>query len=63
MTLLQVYYNSRTLLQVHVVRNINHHEAMITDIIETDEPKCIGTSSMDGNIKLYSMFLEKTYSF
>ena len=61
--LLQVSYSSRTLMSCNVVKNIHQHEAMTTDIIEIDEPKCIGTASMDGEIKLYSKFLDKTYTF
>lgn len=36
---------------------------MITDISEITDPLYIVTSSMDGEIKMYSMQLEKEQSF
>lgn len=63
MILLQISYNSRTLVSCNILKHIQHHDAMITEIIETDEPKSFATASMDGQIKLYSKFLDKTYVF
>ena len=49
-------------MNANKVRTLTYHESIITEIIETDEPKYIATASMDGNIKLYSNFLNKTYT-
>jgi len=38
---------------------LRQHETLITDIVEIEEPLYIGTASMDGNVKFYSVYLKK----
>lgn len=53
-------YRSRTLLDYTTVLVLRQHEALVTDIAEVEEPLYIATSSMDGNVKFYSVYLKKT---
>lgn len=46
-----------------ITKTLHNHESTITDIIEVEDPKSIATCSMDGEIKLYSTYLEKFYTF
>lgn len=56
-------YSSRTVMDFKSIKIITLHESSITEIVEIDEPMCIGTGSMDGTIKLYSTYLDKCYTF
>ena len=60
--LITASYRSRTMLDYTTVHNLKLHDGMITDIAELEDPTYIATSSMDGNIKLYSCQLNKTVS-
>jgi WD40 repeat protein len=42
-----------------VVLVLKQHEALITDIVELEEPLYLATASMDGNVKFYSVYLKK----
>ena len=59
----KVAYKSRTQMTYTCEDNIKIHDALITDIVEIEEPKYVMTSSMDGTIKLYSLLLRKTQTF
>ena len=41
------------------ILTLKQHEALVTDIVEIEEPQYIATSAMDGNIKFYSVYLKK----
>lgn len=52
-------YRSRTSLEYNTVIYLKQHESLITDIVEIEEPSYLATSSMDGNVKFYSVHLKK----
>ena len=55
--LITTSYRTRVQLEFDIIKHLHYHDSMITDISEVVDPLYIVTSSMDGQIKLYSKLL------
>ena len=60
MRLSTAIYRSRTNLDYSTIMVLRQHEALITEIVEIEEPSYLATASMDGNVKFYSVYLKKS---
>lgn len=48
------------MIEFQIVVTVRQHEGLITDICEVENPMYVVTSSMDGNIKYYSVQLKRS---